>query len=99
DRLAGLPDDRAVRSERAPPLATYTGVVDFDAFEQHLRDPRGRGPVPAGALVGSAGGNACDDLVRIALRADRGRVAEISFDADGCGATVAAASACVTLVE
>jgi tRNA-uridine 2-sulfurtransferase len=55
--------------------------------------------VPEGAAVGSAGGNACDDIVRIAVRAGAGRVAEITFDADGCGATFAAASACVTLAE
>jgi tRNA-specific 2-thiouridylase len=49
--------------------------------------------------VGSAGGNACGDLVRVALCAVDGRVGEISFDADGCGATLAAASACVSLVD
>src|SRR2546425_1547023 len=70
-----------------------------NAFERHLREPRARGPVPEGAAVGSAGGSACGDLVRIGLRADVGRVSEVTFDAEGCGATVAAASACVTLAE
>src|SRR2546425_1876389 len=70
-----------------------------NAFERHLREPHARGPVPEGAVVGSAGGSACGDLVRIALRADAGRICEITFDAEGCGATVAAASACVTLAE
>jgi tRNA-uridine 2-sulfurtransferase len=55
--------------------------------------------VPDGAVVGSAGGNVCGDLVRIALCAADGRVGPISFDADGCGATVAAASACVSRVD
>src|SRR5438445_742554 len=70
-----------------------------NAFERHLREPHARGPVPDGAAVGSAGGSVCGDLVRIALRADGGRLCEITFDAEGCGATVAAASACVTLAE
>jgi tRNA-uridine 2-sulfurtransferase len=69
------------------------------SFEQHLREPHARGPVPGGAAVGSAGGHACGDLVRIALRAHGGRIAEISFDADGCGATLAAASACTLLAD
>lgn len=69
------------------------------SFEQHLREPHARGPVPGGAFVGSAGGHVCGDLVRIALRARAGSVEEITFDASGCGATVAAASACALLAD
>src|SRR3954469_5100915 len=68
-------------------------------LEQHLREPHARGPVPAGAFVGSAGGHVCGDLVRISLRAHEGRVAEITFDAEGCGATLAAASAAALLAD
>ena len=68
-------------------------------FEQHLREPHARGPVPDGAFVGSAGGHVCGDLVRIALRPAAGAVAEITFDAEGCGATLAAASACALLAD
>ena len=69
------------------------------AFEQHLREPHARGSVPEGAFVGSAGGHACGDLVRIALRPGDGRVSEIAFDAEGCGALLAAASACALLAD
>jgi tRNA-specific 2-thiouridylase len=68
-------------------------------FEQHLTDPAGRGPVPGGAHVGSAGGAPCGDLVRIALVIRDGRVAAATFDADGCGAVLAAGSACVALTR
>jgi tRNA-specific 2-thiouridylase len=37
--------------------------------------------------------------VRIAVRAAEGRVAEIAFDAAGCGATLAAGSACTALAD
>jgi tRNA-uridine 2-sulfurtransferase len=69
------------------------------SLEQHLREPYARGPVPDGALVGSAGGHVCGDLVRIAIRPAAGSVAEIAFDAEGCGATLAAASACSLLAD
>jgi tRNA-uridine 2-sulfurtransferase len=69
------------------------------SFERHLNRPRGRGPVPEGAVVGSAGGAPCGDLVRIALRVTGSRVEQATFDAEGCGATIAAASACMELVE
>src|SRR5205814_4971403 len=69
------------------------------SFEQHLREPHARGPVPDGAVVGSAGGHVCGDLVRIAVRPAAGAVAEITFDAEGCGAALAAASACALLAD
>jgi tRNA-specific 2-thiouridylase len=55
--------------------------------------------VPGGAVVGSAGGAPCGDLVRIALRISRGTVEDATFDAEGCGAALAAASACIELVR
>jgi tRNA-specific 2-thiouridylase len=70
-----------------------------EAFERHLNRPCGRGPVPDGAAVGSAGGAACNDLVRIALRARRGRIEQATFEAEGCGALVAAASASIELLQ
>jgi tRNA-uridine 2-sulfurtransferase len=73
--------------------------VERERFERHLSDPRGRGGVPKGAAIGSAGGAPCGDLVRIALLVHEGRIAQATFDADGCGAALAAGSACVELVE
>src|SRR4051812_32425628 len=69
------------------------------SFEEHLRNPHALGPVPDAAFVGSAGGHVCGDLVRIAVRPDRGRVVDITFDAEGCGAILAAASATTFLAD
>ena len=70
-----------------------------ERFEDHLRHPRGQGDVPNGAHCGVAGGAACGDLVRIAIRVERDRVVEATFAASGCGAASAAASAAVELVD
>jgi tRNA-specific 2-thiouridylase len=70
-----------------------------ERFEEHLRRPRGRGREVAGAFDGAAGGAACGDLVRISVAVEGGRVREAGFEASGCGATIAAASAAVELVE
>jgi len=67
-------------------------------FERHLTEPVRRGPVPAGAHIGSAGGAPCGDLVRVALVIRDGRIADATFDADGCGAALAGGSAAVSLV-
>jgi tRNA-specific 2-thiouridylase len=70
-----------------------------ERFEDHLRHPRGRARDIAGAASGAAGGAACGDLVRIDVAVDGGRVRAAGFEASGCGATIAAASAAVELLE
>jgi tRNA-uridine 2-sulfurtransferase len=76
-------------------------VSRFDkmSFEQHLRAPRGRGVLSDAPHSGAAGGAACGDLIRVAVRVEADRVAEAGFDASGCGAVQAAGSAVVELVE
>jgi tRNA-uridine 2-sulfurtransferase len=70
-----------------------------ERFADHLAHPRGRGHVPAGSHAGAAGGAACGDLVRIDVAVAGDRIAEAGFEASGCGATIAAASATVELVR
>jgi tRNA-specific 2-thiouridylase len=71
-------------------------------FEEHLRHPIACGRTPDGSFIGAAGGAACGDLVRISLCVDQGspdgRITDAGFDAQGCGATLAAGSAAVGLV-
>jgi tRNA-specific 2-thiouridylase len=70
-----------------------------EALEHYLSDRSRRGPAPAGAHTGSAGGAPCGDLVRLSLLARGGRVERVTFDAEGCAATTAAAAATAELVE
>jgi tRNA-uridine 2-sulfurtransferase len=69
------------------------------SFADHLHAPSGKGALKDSPHTGAAGGAACGDLVRISLRVDGDRVAEVGFDAEGCGAVTAAASAVVELIE
>jgi tRNA-specific 2-thiouridylase len=74
-----------------------------EAFRAHLERPIGKGHTPQHAFTGAAGGATCGDLVRVSLSIDPrdldGRIADIGFDASGCGASVAAGSAAVSLVK
>jgi tRNA-specific 2-thiouridylase len=68
----------------------------------HLQYPLSRGHIPDGAVTGAAGGAACGDLIRISLRVEddgEGLIGDAGFDADGCGATIAAGSAVMSLVR
>ena len=72
-------------------------------LQQHLEAPLGRGHVPVNAHTGAAGGAACGDLIRISLALDpqspAGTIAEVGFQASGCGASIAAGSAVVALLR
>ena len=68
-----------------------------ERFEEHLLYPRRRGHEPAGGHSASAGGSLCGDLVRLTLAVQADRVIDAGFEAEGCGATIAAASAAVEL--
>ena len=71
----------------------YPLAMDRELFEHYLRDDSRRGPAADGAFTGAAGGAACGDLSRISLIVEDGRIAAVSFDAEGCGATSRATAA------
>jgi tRNA-specific 2-thiouridylase len=73
--------------------------VPDERFAEHLQHPVGRGHEPAGAMAGAAGGAACGDLVTIRLTVEDLTVTDAGFDASGCGAALAAASAAVDLIR
>ena len=75
--------------------------MDRELFEHHLASARGRGRRLADGATGVAGTRVCGDVVRFSLALDASgtRVARAGWEAEGCGATHAAASAAVELVE
>ncbi|MFI5028788.1 MAG: iron-sulfur cluster assembly scaffold protein, partial [Solirubrobacterales bacterium] len=70
-----------------------------ELFEHFLRDDSRRGPPPPGAFTGAAGGATCGDLSRVSLSIAEARIAAVSFDVEGCGATRAATAALAESVE
>jgi tRNA-specific 2-thiouridylase len=73
--------------------------MDRELFEHYLADETRRGPAPADAFTGAAGGAACGDLARVSLSVDGGRVVSLSYETEGCGATRAASAALAEVVE
>ena len=72
---------------------------DSSQLADHLSAPRGQGRLEDWPHSGAAGGAACGDLIRIAVRVEGDRVIEAGFAASGCAAARAAGSAVVELVE
>src|SRR5579863_5275037 len=73
--------------------------MDDLAFEHHLLSPQGRGRIPDGAAVATVGGPDCIDQIRLGLSLRGDLVERAGFEAQGCGAATAAASAAVTLIR
>ncbi|MBV9213709.1 MAG: tRNA 2-thiouridine(34) synthase MnmA [Actinobacteria bacterium] len=73
--------------------------LNLSPFEDHLSAPRGRGRLRHAPHFGEAGGAACGDSIRIALRVEGESVLDAGFDARGCAAARAAGSAAVELVK
>src|SRR5437763_1134010 len=73
--------------------------MDALAFEHHLNSPQGDGHRPAHGHAATAGGYACCDEITLRIAVDGGRIADAGFQASGCGASSAAASAAVTLAR
>jgi tRNA-uridine 2-sulfurtransferase len=73
--------------------------MDRELLESYLRDESRRGAAAEGAFTGAAGGAACGDLSRLSVVLADERVAAVSFDAEGCGATVAATAAVAEMVD
>jgi tRNA-uridine 2-sulfurtransferase len=73
--------------------------MDRELFDHFLRDDTRRGPAPDDAFTGAAGGAACGDLSRLSLTVAGGRIATVTFDTEGCGATRAATAALAETIE
>lgn len=73
--------------------------MDREILDNYFRDESRRGPPLAGGYTGAAGGAACGDLSRVSIVLDEGRVADVTFDAEGCGAMRAATAAVAEMVD
>jgi tRNA-specific 2-thiouridylase len=73
--------------------------MDSFAFEHHLLSPQGQDRVPTGAPAVTVGGLTCCDQITLGVALRGEVIAEAGFEASGCGAATAAASAAITLIR
>jgi nitrogen fixation NifU-like protein len=64
----------------------------------HFQNPRNAGDVPRPDATAEIENPACGDVLRLTLKIDSGRIAEIRFKAKGCVPSMACASALTELV-
>ena len=73
--------------------------MDQLAIEHYLRDRSRCGPAADGSFDGSAGGAPCGDLIRISLSTRDGLIESVTFGAEGCAPSRAAAAAVAEMAE
>ena len=73
--------------------------MDAEAVSHHLTDRSRIGAPPEGSFSGAAGGAPCGDLIRLSLALGGGRIAAVTFAAEGCASARAAAAALAAELE
>ncbi len=89
-----LPAVRLVNSSMSDLTDLYQQVI-----LDHNRRPRNRGVLPTANRVAHGDNPTCGDQCSVYLRMDGDRVAEISFDGQGCAISQASASLMTTQVK
>lgn len=65
----------------------------------HFNNPRNVGEIENPDGVGEVGNPVCGDMMKISIRVEDGRIAEIKFKTLGCGAAIATSSITTELAE
>lgn len=64
----------------------------------HFRNPRNMGEIENPDGVGQVGNPKCGDIMRMTIRVEDGRIADVKFKTFGCGAAIASSSMATELI-
>ncbi|MGC9436279.1 MAG: Fe-S cluster assembly scaffold protein NifU [Methanomicrobiales archaeon] len=70
-----------------------------DTVMDHFMNPRNMGEIEDADGVGEVGNPTCGDIMRIYIRVEDGRIADVGFKTFGCGAAIASSSMATELVR
>lgn len=65
----------------------------------HFANPRNVGELPDANGVGEVGNAKCGDIMRMYLKVEDGRIADVKFMTFGCGAAIATSSMATELIK
>ncbi len=70
-----------------------------DTVIEHFQNPRNVGEIEEPDGVGEVGNPVCGDMIKITIRVEDGRLADVKFKTFGCGAAVASGSMGTEMVK
>jgi len=96
-------ESRSVSRKFHRPAAAHWGGYNLkgmysERLLDHFQNPRNPGEVSQADAIAEIENPACGDVLRLTLKIDSGRIAEIRFKAKGCVPSMACASALTELV-
>lgn len=65
----------------------------------HFMNPRNMGELEGANAVGDMGNPACGDMMRLYLKIENGRIADVKFKTFGCGAAIASSSMLTEIIK
>ena len=66
---------------------------------EHFHNPRNAGEIDDADGVGEVGNPQCGDMMRITIKVDAGRLADVKWKTLGCGAAIATSSVMTELAK
>jgi len=70
-----------------------------DLVMEHFMNPRNVGEIEDADGVGVEGNPVCGDLMKITIKVEDGRIADVKFKTFGCGAAIATSSMVTEMVK
>ena len=70
-----------------------------DLVMEHFRNPRNVGEIPDANGVGMVGNPVCGDVMKMMIKVQDDRIADIKFQTFGCGAAIATSSIATEIVK
>jgi nitrogen fixation NifU-like protein len=70
-----------------------------DLVMEHFRNPRNVGEIPDADGVGMVGNPVCGDVMKMMIKVQDDRIADIKFQTFGCGAAIATSSIATEIVK
>jgi nitrogen fixation NifU-like protein len=70
-----------------------------DKVMEHFSHPRNVGEIPDADGIGEVGNATCGDIMRIYLKINQERIADVKFKTFGCGAAIATSSMVTEMVK
>jgi len=77
----------------------YTVLVFSETVLDHFRNPRNSGDLPDATATVEVTNPVCGDILRLAVRLEKGRIVAARFRAQGCVASIASSSVLTSLLS
>ena len=65
----------------------------------HFANPRNVGEIPDADGIGEVGNSKCGDIMKMYIKVEDGRIADVKFKTFGCGAAIATSSMATEMVK